>query len=216
MNIIILGPQGSGKGTQTKLLAKKLNLYYFESGKFLRGLAKTDKTIDERINKKGELLPDEEVFSLVSDYLNEKIPAANNLIMDGYPRSIRQYELLEDWLKQRGAKIDKAILLEISEKESIRRLSARRMCEKCGQIYNLITNPPPEKGCSCGGNLIQREDDTRKSVIKRLAAYNKVTKPLVEQLENQGILERVDGERPIKTIFEDILSRLGRNGNAKN
>jgi adenylate kinase len=211
MNIIILGPQGSGKGTQAKLLAKKLNLFYFESGKFLRELAKTNKSIDERINKRGELMPDEEMFSLFSNYLNEKASTASNMILDGYPRSIKQYELLEDWLKQRNAKIDKAILLEISEKESIRRLSARRRCEKCGQIYNLITNPPPSEGCPCGGDLVQREDDRQKAIIKRLAAYNEVTKPLVERLENQGILERVNGERPIKTIFEDMLSRLGGN-----
>ncbi|RLC32886.1 adenylate kinase [Candidatus Woesebacteria bacterium] len=215
MNIIILGPQGSGKGTQAKLLAKKLDLLLFETGKFLRELAKTDKSIDERINKRGELLPDEEVFSLVSNHLNEKAPTAKNILLDGYPRSVKQYELLEDWLKQKDAKIDKAILLEISEKESIRRLSARRTCNKCGQIYNLITNLPPADGCPCGGSLTQREDDMPESIKKRLAAYNKVTKPLVKRLESQGILEKVDGERPIETIFKDILSRTGENINAK-
>jgi adenylate kinase len=209
MNIIILGPQGSGKGTQARLLAKRLNLFYFESGKFLREIAKTNPTIDEMINKKGKLVPDEETFSLASKFLEEKVPNLQNMILDGYPRSIKQLELMEDWLKERNSKIDKAIFLEVSRETSIKRLSARRICEKCGKLYNLVTNPPPEGGCPCGGKLIQREDDKEKAIKQRLSEYERATKPLVKLLETKGILEKVDGERKIQVIFEDILSRLG-------
>lgn len=208
MNIIIFGPQGSGKGTQAELLAKKLNLFYFESGKFLREVAKTDPSIDERINKKGELVPDEETFLLVSKFWEEKVPDGQNMIIDGYPRSVRQLELFEEWLKERGSKIDKAILLEVSRGTSTKRLSARRTCEKCGKVYNLITNPPPKDGCPCGGELIQREDDKPEQIEKRLSKYDEMTKPMIGILEKQGILERVDGERKIEVISEDIISRL--------
>lgn len=208
MNILILGPQGSGKGTQAKLLADRFNLFYFESGGFLRRLAREDSKIDEKINKKGELLPDKEMFLLVSSFLKGNAPDLKNLLLDGFPRSVKQYHLFNRWLAKRGAKIDKAILLEISEKESIRRLSARRICKKCGTVYNLITNPPPAKGCKCGGELIQRPDDRPEAIKKRLAAYKKITLPLVDLLEKEGILERVNGERPIKDIFRDIVSRL--------
>jgi adenylate kinase len=205
MNIIILGPQGSGKGTQAKLLADKFNLFYFESGRFLRNLAKKDKRIRERINK-GKLLDDEEMFFLLSSYLEKKDKKVKNIILDGYPRSIKQYKLLKSWLKKKGSKIDHAIALEVSKKESIRRLSARRVDKKTGKIYNLITNPPGPGVDK--RNLIQREDDKPEVIKRRLDQYEKITLPLLKLLEKEGILIRVNGERPIKVIFEDILSCL--------
>jgi len=102
MNIIILGPQGSGKGTQAKLLVDKLGLYNFESGDFLREVAKSNSMIDRLINQKGVLLPDGVVFSLVSEFLEQKIPTRDNILFDGYPRSIKQYDLLKDWLSESG------------------------------------------------------------------------------------------------------------------
>lgn len=208
MNLIILGPQGSGKGTQAKLIAKKLNLFYFESGDFLRDLAKTDSRINEIINKKGVLLPDQEIFSYVSKYLEKNDPDFKNFILDGYPRSVKQYQYLKDWLQEKGSVIDKAILLNISEKESLKRLSARRICEDCGNLYNLITNPPPKGVCECGGKLIQREDDQPDAIKKRLAEYQKQTMPVIDQFRKEGILLEIDGERPIETIFQDILKQL--------
>ena len=130
MNILMLGALGSGKGTQARLLAKKLSLFYFESGDFLRKLAKSNPSIDERINKKGELLPDEEMFSLLTEHLESKSPARENLLLEGYPRSIKQYELLKGWLAEKSQKIDCVIFLEISEKEVMRRTSARRIDRK--------------------------------------------------------------------------------------
>lgn len=206
MNIIILGPQGSGKGTQAKLLKEKLGLFYFESGDFLRELSKTNQKIKKLIDE-GHMVPDEEMFSLVKEYLDEKVPEGDGMILDGYPRSVKQYELLRDWFKKRGKKIDHAIFLDISEKESIRRLSARRMDKKTGKIYNLITNPPGQEVDK--KNLVQREDDKKDAIKERLDAYKEKTLPLVKKLEEEGVLIKVDGERPIKVIFEDILERLG-------
>ncbi len=212
MNIIILGPQGSGKGTQARLLSEKLSLFSFESGSFLREKAKSDPRIDEMINQKGELLQDEETFSLVRGYLKKNIPTLDNFILDGYPRSLKQYELLADWLKEEGKKIDLAILLNISDQEAVRRLSARVVCEKCGTVYNLITNPPPEGKCECGGNLSQRPDDKPEAIEKRLQTYHATTAPLIEVLKKDGILVEVDGERPITVIADDLLKIVAGHG----
>ena len=206
MNIIILGPQGSGKGTQAELIADKFDLFYFESGRFLRKLAKEDERINKIINKEGRLMPDEEMFSFVKKELTQKDTDPDGMILDGYPRSIKQYELLTDWLKERGGDIDYAIFLDISEKESIRRLSARRMDKSTGKIYNLITNPPPssveEK------NLVQRPDDKPEAIKTRLEQYKEQTQPLIDLLRERGVLMEVDGERPIEEIFNDIAGRI--------
>lgn len=213
MNIIVLGPLGSGKGTQARLIVEKLNLFYFESGKFLRELAKKDSSIDERINKKGELLPDEEIFSLLTKHIEEKNPARENLLLEGYPRSAKQYELLKEWLAEKSQQIDKAIYLEISEEESIKRTSARKIDRKTGKIYNLVTNPP---GSDVDiNNLYQRPDDKPEAIKKRLGWFKDSVLPLVDIFEKEGILERVDGERPIEIIFKDILSRIERKEDAE-
>lgn len=212
MNVIILGPQGSGKGTQARLLSEKLGLFYFESGDFLRERARADSRIDEIINKKGELLPDEETFTLVRDFLKEKTQNLDGLLLDGYPRSLKQYQFLKDWLTDEGKKIDLAIFLTISDAESIRRLSARVICPKCGTVYNLITNPPPGGKCKCGGDPVQRSDDTPEAIKKRLEQYHETTSPLIEVLKKDGILVEVDGERPIEVILNDLEKIVAGHG----
>lgn len=210
MNIIILGPQGSGKGTQAQLLRDHFGLFYLEAGSFLREVARKNKRIDELINKKGELLPDEEVFELITKYLEKEKPNRENILFDGFPRSLRQYELLKGWLKKCNKKVDYAIFLDVSEAESIKRLSARRVCLKCAKVYNLVTNPPNNAfgKCECGGDLIRREDDNPEIIAKRLKLYKEKTKPLLEVLKKEKILVNVDGERPVDVIFEDIVQKL--------
>ncbi|MEK7112536.1 MAG: nucleoside monophosphate kinase [Patescibacteria group bacterium] len=210
MNIIILGPQGSGKGTQARLLSQKLGLFYFESGDFLRERARADSRIDEIINKKGELLPDEETFTLVRDFLKEKTQNLDGLLLDGYPRSLKQYQLLKDWLTDEGKKIDLAIFLTISDAEGVRRLSARRVDKETGKVYNLITNPPGpgvEKE-----KLLQRPDDTPELIKRRLEQYQETTSPLIEVLKKDGILVEVNGERPIEVILNDLEKIVAGHG----
>jgi len=211
MNIIILGPQASGKGTQAKLLADKLNLFYFETGDFLRHLAKTDARINVLINEKGKLLPDNEMFGLAKGYLEKNVPQLDGMILDGYPRSLKQYELLKSWLAEKGRKIDHVVLLEVNEGESIKRLSARRICERCSRPYNLISNPPSSSNtCQCGGQLIKRVDDEPEAIRTRLDLYHQETEPLVEVFAKEKILVKIDGARPIQEIFNDILQKLDK------
>ncbi len=209
MNIIILGPQGSGKGTQAKFLVDKFKLFYLDMGKFLRSVAKGNPNIDKIMNQKGKLLPAGIVFSIMSEYLEEKVPERKNILFDGYPRAIKQYEMLKDWLGEKGTEINHVVLLDISERESIKRLSARRLCEKCGTIYNLITNPPPNGKCKCGGKLTQRKDDKPDVIKQRLSDYKNTTEPLIEIFIKEKVLIKIDGERPIDVIFQDILERVG-------
>src|SRR3972149_115843 len=209
MNLIILGPHGSGNGTQASLLAVSLGLFYFESGDFLRESAKVNPRIDEIVNKKGELLPDEEVFGLITKYFEEKHPTLENFILDGYPRSLKQYEMLKNWLLGKGKKINWVIYLTLSEDESLTRITARRICEKCDRVWNLVTNPPPAPDtCECGGRLIQRQDDTPEVVKKRLEIYQETTAPLIEVFKKDGILVSVNGEQPIDTILKEIVAKV--------
>ncbi|MBI4157830.1 nucleoside monophosphate kinase [Candidatus Woesebacteria bacterium] len=209
MNLLILGPQGSGKGTQALLLAKEFGLVYLDMGAFLRELAGNDAQIDRLINKEGKLLSDEVTFDIFRKFL-EANPGAlkKGLMLDGFPRTPGQFERIKKYFKEKGTRLDRAIALEVSEEISIQRLSSRRICEKCGTIYNLITNPPPGEKCECGGNLVQREDDTPGAIKRRLALYRQRTEPLIGLLEKEGILIRVNGEREIEEISKDTVGKI--------
>jgi adenylate kinase len=209
MNIAILGPQGSGKGTQAKLLAQKYDLFYFDMGKFLREESRTEPLINEYVNKEGKFLPEEISSPLAIKFLDEKAPERDGIIFDGFPRSTLQLtSYLDKWLSEKNKKINYAVLINISEEETIRRLSNRRVCNKCGEIYNLLTKPAPNGRCKCGGDLVQREDDKPEAIKQRLEWSNKLGKPLIEVFKKRGILTEINGERPISVIFKDIVRFL--------
>ena len=208
MNIVLLGAPGSGKGTQAEKLAKQFGLFYFKAGAFSRKLAEKDSRI-KRIVNSGELIPEKEMTGYVLDYLNKEVPEAKNILFEGWPRFITQYIDLENWIKSKGKNIDVLISLDISEEKAVERISTRRICDKCGEIYNLITNPPPSTNkCKCGGELVQRKDDNPESIKVRFSYYYENTKKLIDYLDREGKLIRIDGEREIDVIYDDLLSRL--------
>lgn len=211
MNLIISGPQGSGKGTQAELLVKNYGFNYIEMGSILRSVANSDNKyagVVKETMKKGQRVPDEYTRLIAWDHIS-KADKSHGFLFDGYPRSLAQYEHLEDMLKTFGQKIDRLIYVWISEEEVIKRLSARRTCQKCGEIYNLLTKPPkdPEVCDKCGGKLMHREDDKPEAIKNRLAwGYALEVK---ERARQEGILLEVNGERPIETIYEEIVKGLG-------
>lgn len=217
MNILILGPQGSGKGTQAQLLATHFGFYHLEAGKLVREVAKVDPEIDRIVNEKGALIPATRITQIVEADLTKNATGAKGVIFDGFPRVFDQYMEFRTWLSKMGQKIDLAIVLEISEEETIRRLSARRVCEKCGEVYNLITHPSrTENVCDlCGSNLIHREDDKPETITKRLQIYHSETQPMIDEMEKEGLIVRVPGEQPIDVIQNTLVSIVEEKIHAK-
>jgi len=201
MNILLLGPQGSGKGTQARLLCEKFNFYYFESGGFLRDASKTNEHLAQMLTA-GQFVPDAEMSSYVTSYLDEK-GIYDNILFDGFPRSVIQYDSLKDWLTAKKVKVDIVFLLKIDEEETVRRLSARRMDPATGKIYNLVTDPPPPTVDV--NTLTQRADDEPEAIKKRLSWYSEQVTPLIAALRADiGVID-IDGTRPIDEIQRELV-----------
>lgn len=194
MNLIFVGPQGSGKGTQAKIISEKLNLDHISTGDLLRNIeGDIKKKVDKYVNK-GLLIPDDLMLEILKKQLSE------NFILDGFPRNLKQAEMLSSIID-----IDKVVEIFISDKEAIKRLSGRRTCKKCGAIYNIYTNPPKKDVCDkCGGELIKRKDDNEEAIKKRLEIYHSETEPI---LEKYPVL-KINGEQEIEKVTKDILKGL--------
>lgn len=212
MNLILLGPQGSGKGTQAELLSKRYNLAYVEMGEILRDTAASGTKVGETIKDyqaRGELVPDEYTHILLNSFITEN-ESKTGYLFDGFPRTVIQYQDVKKTLKDIGLKIDWVINLHISEEETIRRLSARRVCPRCGEIWNVLTRPSPKEDmCGvCGTLLTHRDDDKPEAIKKRLEWSKSKVGPIIELAREEGILLEVNGERPIEVIYQDIVSKL--------
>ena len=206
MNIVLLGSPASGKGTQADLLCQKFGLFHLSTGNVARGLAEKDERIKEIVNS-GKLIPEEEMTMYVIDFLSKERSDLKDILFEGFPRFISQYEALASFLTTKGDDIDVVISLEVSEKVAIDRVSERRVCSGCGENYNLLTKPSREEGkCDkCGGKLIQRADDNPRAVRVRLRYYRDNTKALIDYLDVKGKLTKVDGERAIKEIHQELV-----------
>lgn len=208
MIIVLLGSPASGKGTQAELIAKEFELYHLQTGEIARKMAKKDPRIREIVNA-GKLIPEQEMTMYVIDYLKDNVFLIKDILFEGFPRFISQYEALSNFLETKGDDIDLIISLDISKEVAVKRISSRRICSECGEVYNLITNPPPSEGaCKCGGKLIQRQDDLPESIEVRFQYYEDNTKELIDYLDSKGKLFRVNADRPIKEIFEDIKDKV--------
>jgi len=208
MKLVFLGPPGVGKGTHADILAKDLKITHYSTGDIFREILKSSSPLGEKLEKyvnSGELVPDEIVFETVQEVLSNS-ESENGWLLDGYPRNKNQAELLDDYLETDGKKLDWAVYLYAPNEVLIKRLTNRRVCRDCGAIYNLVNSPPKiDNICDkCGGNLIQREDDNRETIKKRIAIFEKEFEPLKEYYENKGILLKVLAEGNLENIANNI------------
>ncbi|MFA6254916.1 MAG: adenylate kinase [Patescibacteria group bacterium] len=202
MKIIIFGPQGSGKGTQAELIARRHAWPYISTGDIFRYHLKNQtelgKKVAEYINV-GHLVPDELTNEIVQNRIHQP-DCATGFVLDGYPRNKSQLEFLAGITK-----IDLAIAIELTDAEAIARLADRLAC-KCGLSYHPLNNPPKSPGVcdKCGGELFKRDDDTPDAIRKRLEIYHTETEPLLAIYEKSGILHRVDGSKSIEEVYQQV------------
>lgn len=220
MIIIMLGAPGTGKGTVASLLQEKLGIKQVSTGDIFRKNIKEGTPLGKLAEKyigKGQLVPDDVTIKIVEDRLNES-DVQNGVILDGFPRTVRQAEELDKILASKGQKVDKVINLETPDEEIIERIVNRRVCsnQECKAVYNLVLNPPKKEGiCDrCGSELIKRKDDTEETVRERLTTYFKQTSPLVEYYEKQGNLLTETVSKEInklgKDVAEEVVIQLGQ------
>lgn len=203
LNVILIGPQGSGKGTQAQLITKEFGLKHIEMGSLIRRRAeKHDKKsviISHLINKKGILLPDGIVLNMIYNEL-EEYPSVHGYLFDGFPRTVKQYQALKEFFQNKGLKLNIAIYLYLSDKETMKRLATRRMCKLCKKGYSLRLEPK-RTVCDCGGKLVRRSDDEPFAIASRLKAFHKYTSPILELMKSDGILKQINGEQSIENIY---------------
>ena len=216
MIILLIGPQASGKGTQAKLLVEKFGMTYFEMGKIFREISKERSSWGRRISAfvlNGKPVPDDLTIQ-IADKSFEQMKDLGNVVFDGLPRTPDQAKYLEDLLSKHGKKIDLVVYLSLAKEKVFERLANRRTCSQCGRVYNTVTSPPIVDGVcdSCGGKLVVRDDETPERIYRRLSWFDLNVLPTIEYFKGKGLVEEVDGDRPIEVIFKDIVERLKKRG----
>lgn len=215
MNLILLGAPGAGKGTQATGLSEILNIPHISTGEIFRDNIRRNtelgKLADTYISK-GELVPDNVTVQIVKDRISQ-IDCSKGFILDGFPRTIAQAEMLEDILTTEGKNIDKVVNIVIDDEAVVKRLSNRIVCPSCGETYHLEFNPVEDNKCKkCGEQLVHRDDDKPDVIRNRIAAYHRQTEPLVEFYRSKGKLMNVFSESSIEESLQNTLYALGLKG----
>jgi len=211
MKIILLGPQGAGKGTQAQRLSKKTGAKHISTGDIVRAEIKSGSGLGQKVqdfNDRGELVPDEIIVEMAKPYLDD----ADAWLLDGFPRNEAQAKALDDALKDLGIEIDAAVALEAPDDELVTRLSGRRTSDATGRVYHVEHDPPPEDSEEDAGPFVQRKDDTEEAIRRRLAIYHEQTEPLKDYYAERGLLTTVDARESISEVTEEILSAVGEDG----
>jgi len=212
MNLVFLGPPGSGKGTQAQKLVEKFKLAHLSTGDVFREAIKGQTELGKEIKgfvEQGKLVPDELVSAVVFEKLRS-IAAKKPFLLDGYPRTVDQAKDLDRFSEKEKIRIDAIINFAVAADELIKRLSARRSCPACKEVFNLVTRPPKRKGVcdKCDGPLIQRADDTEEVVKERLLVYDAQTAPILDYYQGRNNFVSVDASNPISQVFLDVLFQL--------
>ncbi len=206
LNIIITGPQASGKGTQAKLLVEKHGFGFYESGKLLRDEIASGSALGKHISSiidKGNLLPESDINKFFDEKAKDLVISSDAVVFDGYPRNLAQKDHFEQKMKEWDREESVFIFINISREETFKRLSIRKECPKCGEKYG-DRDRGIEVCKKCGTVLKVRADETKEAITRRLDEYERNTKPLVEYYRNKGNLIEINGEQDREKVFEDI------------
>ncbi len=212
MNLLIIGAPGAGKGTMSDLIINTYHLVHVSTGGMLRAAVKAGTPVglkaQEYMNK-GALVPDEVIHDIIVERLSADDMEAG-FLFDGYPRTVNQAQDLDSILKEVGKKIDCVINMNIEDEELVKRITGRRLCPVCGEIFNIYYKAPEKEGIcdKCGAKLIQRKDDNLESLTVRLQEYHKNTQPVIEYYEESGLVKHVDATKSVEGVFDEIRSVL--------
>jgi adenylate kinase len=212
LNLVLLGPPGAGKGTQAERLVGDFGLPYYSTGIILREAMANSTELGKKAKEyveAGELVPDELMNDVIAARLDSG-EADEGFLLDGFPRTIGQAEMLDETLSRLGRSLTGALLIEAPDDEVVRRLSGRRTCAKGSHVYHVEFDPPKNEGVcdQDGSRLIQRDDDKPETVRKRLSVYHDQTEPLIDWYEDKGLLRRFDGRRSPDEVHDRIRATL--------
>jgi adenylate kinase len=212
LNLVLLGPPGSGKGTQGERLNADLRLPYYATGDILRAAVRDEtelgRTAKEYMDR-GDLVPDEVIVGVIAERIDSS-EALDGFILDGFPRTTPQAEALDAKLAELGRGVTAVLLIDVSDDEVVRRLGGRRTCEANGHVFHVEFEPPAREGvCDIdGSSLIVRDDDKPEVIRKRLETYHEKTEPLVSYYDSRGVLRRIEGEAAPEEVAEQIRRTL--------
>ena len=214
MKIIMLGAPGAGKGTQAKMIAAKYQIPHISTGDIFRANIKNGTELGMEAKKymdQGQLVPDELTVKILLDRVAQP-DCSEGYVLDGFPRTIPQAEVLDNALNKLGDSIDFAIDVDVPDENIVRRMSGRRACLSCGATYHIEHIPPKQEGvcATCGQPLVLRDDDKPETVLKRLQVYHEQTQPLIDFYTKKGVLRSVDGTVDMNDVFEAIVNVLER------
>jgi adenylate kinase len=212
LNLILLGPPGAGKGTQAQRLVDDFDLPYYATGDILRQAVKDETDVGKEARSymdAGDLVPDDLICRVIMERVDSP-EAEDGFLLDGFPRTLTQAEVLESALERRGRRLTGALMIEAPDEEVIRRLSGRRICVKNQHLYHVEFDPPKRDGVcdQDGSRLIQRDDDKPETVRKRLDVYHEQTSPLAEHYEKVGLLRRFDGTRKPTEVHDHVRAAV--------
>ena len=210
MNIILFGAPGAGKGTQSSLLVERDLMTQISTGDLFRAAIKNKTEMGVKAQSymdKGELVPDSIVIGMVEEVLKK---GNNSFILDGFPRTVTQAEALDGLLNKLQVKIGKAIFLEVPYGVLLKRLTGRRVCKSCNTVYHIESKPTKKEGVcdSCGGEVVQRNDDKEDVIANRLKAYEEFTMPLKNYYKKTGLYVEVDGNRDTENVYKSIRALM--------
>ena len=214
MRLVLLGAPGAGKGTQAKKLIEKHGIPQISTGDILRKAVADGTPLGKEAKSymdKGELVPDKVVIGLIEDRLTQP-DCKKGFILDGFPRNTAQAETLDAMLKKLNMPLDSALSVDVPKDDLMKRLTGRRTCKGCQQMYNVYFSPPKKNGVcdKCGGELFHRDDDKEETIKRRLDVYDAQTAPLINYYKKSGILKSVIGVGGIDEIFKKVCSVLGK------